>query len=136
MRTAEKIRETKETKIELKLNLDGSGNYNIITSGEVFLFGESNELAINIKYNSTVSHSLIIRFFKDDTNNQQIKNEIINDNLVINCYNFDDASTGLLKPEHIANIDGKKVYLMFWSNLEGSKKPKTRSVRYTFFKEK
>jgi len=36
MRIIEKTRETKETKIELTLNLDGSGKYNIITGIKFF----------------------------------------------------------------------------------------------------
>ena len=42
---------------------------------------------------------------------------------------------GLKRLTHIADINGKRVYLMFSSSYLGDKEDKARSVKYTVFWE-
>ncbi len=53
MRTGEKIRETKETKISAKINLDGLGNYNIKTPFAFF-----NHMLEQFSYHSSIDIEL------------------------------------------------------------------------------
>ena len=95
-----------------------SGNYSIIASGESFLFGPYEDLTIQV----------------DDGN--EFKTDVKNDSLVITCVNFSSLGTGLKRPAHIADVNGKRVYFMFSSSYLGGKEDKARSVKYTVFWEK
>ena len=68
---------------------------------------------------------------------QQIDKILTENTITFTCLNFNDRGTGFSKPMSIAQIDGKEVFLMLWSYLEGAEEiGKTRSVKYTIFQEK
>ena len=114
-----------------------SGNYNIIDSGQVFLFGENEELKIDVAANDNFQFSMIVKFASDESNNQQIKKEVVESSIVFTCLNFNDMGTGFSKPLSIAKVDGKEMFFMFWSYLEGAEEAeKARSIKYTIFFEK
>ena len=77
-----------------------------------------------------------LKFIEDNSGNFDIYNDIVDESMVITCVNFNGFGTGLKHPVHIADTDGKAIYLMFSSTLVGSEENKTRSVKYTIFQEK
>lgn len=113
-----------------------SGEYNIVNSGQTFLFGEDKDLTIDIIANDNFEFSITLKFLKDTSGEQRIESEIIENAIIISCINFDDIGTGLISPVRIAAIDGKELYIMFWSYLKGQEEGKVRSVKYTIFYEK
>lgn len=110
-----------------------SGNYKIIDSGQTFLFGDSNELKIDVKADSGFTLSISLIFANDDTNEQKINSEIRENDIILSCINFKESGTGLYQPVHVATVDGKELWFIFWSYLEGTLGSKIRSVKYTFF---
>lgn len=119
----------------MQVNLS-SGNYRIITSGETFLFGPYEDLTIQIDDGSEFLVKIIMKFTEDASGEHDISTDVENDALVITCVNFSSMGTGLKRPAHIADANGKKVYLMFSSSYLGDKENKARSVKYTVFWEK
>ena len=112
-----------------------SGNYDIIASDNVFLFDDSEELTIKVTGEDDFDICLTIKFVTDEAGEQKIERQIEEDRLVMLCYNFSGLGTGLIKPTPIAKVNDKMVLLMLWAYLEGSKEPKTRSVKYTMYRE-
>ena len=114
-----------------------SGNYNIIDSGQIFLFDENEDFRIDVDTKNNFLFSMIFKFKRDNTNKQQIDKILTENTITFICLNFNDRGTGFSKPMSIAQIDGKEVFLMLWSYLEGAEEiGKTRSVKYTIFQEK
>lgn len=107
-----------------------SGEYDIISSGQAFTFGDPDELAIDIV---ELDIHLLLRFLSDETGEIKTKVEIAERQMVISCTNFSAAGTGVNTPVQIADAKGRPVFLIFWTNLEGSKPPRARSVKYTVF---
>lgn len=122
--------EVKQMQVKLS-----SGNYDIITSNNVFLFDDTEELTIKVTGKNDFDICLTIKFLTDDSSEQKIERQIMDDRLILLCYNFDSLGTGLIKPTPIAKVNGKLVWLSMWAYLEGSKEPKTRSVKYTMYCE-
>lgn len=114
-----------------------SGDYNIIDSGQVFLFDENEDFRIDVDAKNDFMFSIIFKFKTDATKHQQVDKIVMENSIVFTCLNFNDMGTGFTKPLSIAKIDGKEIFLMFWSYLEGIEGiGKTRSVKYTIFQEK
>jgi hypothetical protein len=109
-----------------------SDNYSIVSSGQAFLFGADKDLKINILEDNGNESAIVLEFKQDASGEQRIEQDIKDDTLTLNCFNFNDAGTGLTVPVNIGEIDGHKVFLMFWSSVEG-KNGKVRSVKYTLF---
>lgn len=113
-----------------------SGNYHIIASGDVFMFDSAGDLSIHITDNGRPFIHLVLTFLKD-ASGQRIEQALVEDRLVLSCYNFKDEGTGMTSPWRIANANGKDVFITFWSYLEGSKDDiRPRHVKYTVFYEK
>ena len=112
-----------------------SGNYSILASGESFLFGPYEDLAIQIDDGNEFQIKIVMKFREDTSGEQEINTDVQNDSLVITCVNFSSMSTGLKRPAHIADVNGKKIYFMFSSSCLGEKEDKTRNVKYTVFWE-
>ncbi len=119
----------------MQVNLS-SGNFRIIASGETFLFGPYEDLTIQIDDGSEFQVKIIMKFTEDASGEHDIRTDVVNDSLVINCVNFSNMGTGLKRPAHIADVNEKRVYLMFSSSCLGDKEDKARSVKYTVFWEK
>lgn len=113
-----------------------SGNYDIIASGDTFLFHDAEELSIRVNGNKNDHIHIVLLFQNDASGQRRIKASSEKGHLLLTCYNFSHhEGIGLSHPTHIADIDGKAVYLTFWTKLDGSKPPYTRSVRFTIFQE-
>ena len=113
-----------------------SGGYDIVASGEVFLFDAYEDLTIQVDDGDDFQVKIVMKFLEDGSGDYDIKTDIENDSLVITCINFKSIGTGLKCPTHIANANGKKVYFMFSSSYLGDKENAARSVKYTIFSEK
>lgn len=113
-----------------------SGNYDIIASGETFLFAPYEDLTIQIDDGNEFQVELIMKFTEDTSRERGIYPVVVNDSLVITCANFNGMGTGLKRPAHIAEIYGKDVYFMFSFSYLGDKEDKSISVKYTVFWEK
>ncbi|MBQ3515557.1 MAG: hypothetical protein IJA32_17475 [Lachnospiraceae bacterium] len=114
-----------------------SGNYNIIDSGQAFLFDENEDFRIDVDAKDDFKFSMIFKFMTDATKQQQVDKIVKENAIVFNCLNFNDLGTGFSKPMSIAKVDGKEMFLMLWSYLDGREEiGKTRSVKYTIFQEK
>ncbi len=112
-----------------------SGGFRIISNGVVFLYDESNELTIRVSDIEGANVCVSLQFFQDNSNEHRIEQQIFEDKLLLKCFNFKHDGTGLSRPAQIATVNGKKIYLTFWSYQEGSKEQKSRSVKYTLFCE-
>ena len=113
-----------------------SGNYSIIASGESFLFGPYEDLTIQVDDGNELQVKIVMKFTEDASGEHDIKTDVKNDSLVITCVNFSSLGTGLKRPAHIADVNGKRVYFMFSSSYLVAKEDKARSVKYTVFWEK
>lgn len=110
-----------------------SGPYKIVSHGQVFLFGINKDLKINILTEDKFEFSVNLKFVNDSYGERRV-NKILEKNVInLTCYNFDDVGTGLTKPMSLAKIDGKELFLTFWSYLEGGENGSVRSVKYTIF---
>ena len=112
-----------------------SGGHRIIASGDVFLFGESNELTIKVAGDDSFDVRVTLEFLSDESTEHKIKRSIVDNSLILSCYNFGGDGTGLSRPAYIADVNGKGVFLMFWMFAEGIKERKAKSVKYTLFYE-
>lgn len=113
-----------------------SGNYDIISNGQAFLFGLNKDFRINVVADNNFEFSVVMKFKKDNYGNSRIDKKLNDNTIVLTCFNFDDMGTGLTKPFSLARIEGKELFLMFWSYLEGSENGAARSVKYTIFMSK
>lgn len=114
-----------------------SGNCDIVACNEVFLFDDSEELALHI-YDDDDSYCCIaLRFIQDESKKQRIEPEGGNDSLALTCYNFNSRfGAGLKTPVLVGESDGKNMYIMFWTKIQGSCEPYVRSVQFTIFRER
>lgn len=111
-----------------------SGEYKIISTGTTFLFGEDKDLTIDIVADDGFQSSIVMEFKEEDEfGDTRIKGDCIENVLHLQCYNFSDSGTGTCWPTKIGVLDGKNIYLMFWSYLNGEKGKRARSVQYTIF---
>ena len=112
-----------------------SGNYRIIASGDTFLFDPWEDLSINIENEEGLQIKVVMKFANDEKKEHRVETAIVEDSLVMTCYNFDSLGTGLKRPTHIADVDDKAVFMLFSSQYIGNKDQGTRSVKYTIFLE-
>lgn len=121
----------------MQVNLS-SGNYNIIDSGQVFLFHPDEDLRIEIVVNKDFELSIVMQFVEDASSEQRIDTEMSGNTMRLCCINFIDKGTGLGFPVKIGIIEGKELFMTFWAYLEGKDEQpgKARSVKYTLFLEK
>ena len=108
-----------------------SGNYRIVDSGQAFLFDADADFKLHIRTDDQFAFSVVLKFENDASEGHRIEQCVDGNVITAICYNFADNGTGLQRPVPIAQIEGKDLFLMFWSYLEGE--GKVRSVKYTVF---
>lgn len=113
-----------------------SSKYDIIASGEAFVFEPCGDLTIQIDEGNETLVRIVLKFVENASGKRDIETDIMDDSMVITCINFSSIGTGLKCPTHIANVNGKEVYFMFSSSYLGDVNNITRSVKYTVFLEK
>lgn len=119
----------------MQINLS-SDQYSIVSSGQAFLFGVDANLKIDIVSDSNFEFSVVLEFQQDSSNEQRLEQKNDGNVITLTCHNFHDEGTGLTKPMKLARIDGKNLFLMFWSYVEGEADRKSRNVKYTIFMSK
>ncbi len=112
-----------------------SGNYDIVSCGQAYLFDKDKDLTIHVESDNGFAFSVVLKFLEDHSGRRSMEQEASEDEIILSCMNFEDNGAGLVSPSKIAVIQNKEVYLMFWSFVDGENK-KVRSVRYTIFYEK
>lgn len=120
----------------MQINLS-SGNYNIISSGQVFLFGEEEHFRIDLIADDGFQFALVLKFLKDSSEEIYVKQEVEGNTIIYTCSNFQDEGAGVVEPLKIATVGGKQLFFMFWSYLEGvPEKKQVRSIKYTIYSER
>lgn len=114
-----------------------SQQHEILDYGTVFLFGENADLTLNIVTDNSFEFILSISFIDDISKTQSLNTEVLGNCIKLTCINFSDEGTGLTEPMELAVVDEKKLYLMFWTFMEGTEegKPKVRKIEYTLYSE-
>ena len=119
----------------MQINLS-SGNYNIINSGQVFLFGEKEPFKIDVISDEDFRFSILLKFMKDNSGKIGMTQEHEENTIIYTCINFQDNGAGVVQPLKIATVGGKQLFFMFWSYLEGvPEKKQVRSIKYTIYSE-
>ncbi|MBR5293182.1 MAG: hypothetical protein IKU31_00265 [Oscillospiraceae bacterium] len=115
-----------------------SGNYDVIASNDVFLFGDNNELVLHIDDDDGTQSRMVLRFIEDLEEKRSLKIEPRGDyELVINCLNFfRGMGAGLKEPILVGESMGKDVYILFSTKRHSAMPPYVRSVHFTLFREK
>ena len=115
-----------------------SGDYDILDHGNVYLFDEESDLTLNLSFDPSFEVKLTIQFMTSSDREQRIETKNEGTHIFMKCLNFMDNGTGLNIPAEIAVFGGKRIYLIFWSYLQGrgNGKKKARKVEYTIFCEK
>ena len=119
----------------MQVNLS-SDNYSIISNGITFLFGEDKDLTIEVTADNGFQFKIVMEFKIDDNSESRIDTKFYENEIRMLCFNFQESGTGMKWPVKIGTIEGKEMYLIFWSYLDGEHEKKVRSVEYTIFLEK
>ena len=110
-----------------------SGDFDIVASGQAFLFAKDKDFRIDIKEGEEFTFSITLNFSENESGTEDIQVRTNGNEIILTCLNFKNTGTGVSEPVKVATLDGRDLYFTFWSYLEGKK---SRSVRYTFFSEK
>lgn len=110
-----------------------SGNYDIVASGQAFLFSKDEDFRIDIQVDQGFAFSLILYFIENESGKRDIQMKTSDNEIVLTCINFENMGAGLKEPVKVAAINGRNLYFTFRAYLEGMA---SRSVKYTFFIEK
>lgn len=112
-----------------------SNQYDIVASSTVYLFEKEADLTMNIKADNGYTFSIVMKFEENSTKELSIQKDVQGTTIFLTCYNFNESGSGLSEPVQIAMVDGKPLYIIFWSYLDGNEKDQkqVRSVRYSLF---
>lgn len=110
-----------------------SGNYDIIASGQAFLFSKDKDFRIDIQSDKGFVFLLTLNFIENESGKRDMEVKTNDNEIVLTCLNFESTGAGLREPVKLAEIDSRNLYFIFWSYLEGKA---SRSVKYTLFAEK
>jgi len=116
-----------------------SGEKTIIDSGVVLAFKENSDVVFDFSDNG-INLKIQLTFKQDSNLGQTIlvaKDNTNPFNIEFQCTNFSDTGTGTSEPIELGIFGGKKVYLNFWSYLDGNLggKARTRKIEYTVYRE-
>ena len=115
----------------------GTDKYHIIESNMILLFEKDANLTLSFKFDDFLFDIKLI-FNTDDSIEGGITKNVNGNKIEIKCTNFNNSlGTGTIKPIDIAIIDGKNLYIHFWSHLYTSEKDASvRKLEYTVFLER
>lgn len=118
----------------VQIQLSSMG-HDIVASGMAYLFDKDADLTMDIEADGGYRFRLVMKFEEDSDKEQGIEQNVRDNTIFLTCCNFIEAGTGLYEPVQIAIVNGKALFLVFWSYLDGTEKGKRkmRSVRYTLF---
>lgn len=84
-----------------------SGNYDIVASGQAFLFSKDNDFRIAIQADSGFSFSLTLNFIENESGKRDIQVKTKENEVALTCLNFESTGAGLKEPVRLAEIDGR-----------------------------
>lgn len=111
--------------------------YYIIESNMILLFYKDSDLTLHFKFNE-FSFDVKLIFNTNNSIEGGITKNVNGNKIEIICTNFNNPlGTGTIEPIDIATIDGKNLYIHFWSHLYMSEKDSSvRKIEYTVFLER
>ena len=113
--------------------------YEILENDTVLLPRKVSNLRLHFKFEE-FEFDFQMQFIVNEENPEQnLKLKIEGTLIRVECTNFNNPlGTGTIEPIEIATIDGKKLFIHFWSYLFGNeeKKQRTRRVEYTVLIER
>lgn len=117
-----------------------TGKYIITESNVVYLTDKESDLILHFKVENDFEFDFKFTFVTDSEDTSlRLQRKIDGNVSEVICTNFNNPfGTGTTEPLELANIDGKKLYIQFWSFLLGSgqKEKQTRKVEYTVLLER
>ena len=112
-----------------------SSDHNILESGSVITYSDSNNLLFSIQMDESFGFELDFRFDSIKDEGRQLKKTVTNNTITLTCVNFDNTlGTGTKGPIELATFNGKKIYINFWVTALGENALKM--VYYTIYSEK
>lgn len=120
------------------ITMISSDDYVVTDSGSVFLFSDKSNLEISQNVDDFV-FKIVFLFETVDNKKQFVDKNVVGNTIEIKCVNFNnELGTGTIEPVNIATINHKKLYIHFWTYLQGSQvgKRKARKLEYTFYLER
>lgn len=110
----------------------------VIDSSTVYLPNPESDFTLHFCDEPGFDMTLEIKFVNEESGDAVIKRYAEGNKIHYDCMNFSDAGTGTTDPIELAVLKGKKMYIMFWSCLQGrwEGKKKIRKVEYTIFLER
>lgn len=114
-----------------------SKKLSIIDTGLVYLADADADLTLYFEVEEGHDLSLELTFIKDSSGTQAVNRSQSGNKIKYQCVNFSDTGTGTTEPVEVATVQGKTLYILFWSFLLGDMKEKKRprKVEYTVFLE-
>lgn len=114
--------------------------YEILENDTVLLPSKVSNLRLHFKFEE-FEFDFQMQFIVNEENpEEKLKLKIEGTLIRVECTNFNNPlGTGTIEPIEIATIDGKKLFIHFWSYLLGNnedKKQKTRRIEYTVLIER
>ena len=115
-----------------------SGNFRIIDSDVVFLADPDADFTLHFCEQPDFEITLEMKFIKNESEGYSVKRRIDGTKICYECVNFTEAGTGTTEPIELTTFDGKQMYIMFWSYLQGKSegKKQARKIEYTIFLER
>lgn len=72
-----------------------SGNYDIVASGQAFLFSKDKDLRIDIQADNGFAFSLILNFIENESVEQDLQLKTNDREIVLTCINFANTGAGV-----------------------------------------
>lgn len=112
-----------------------SGAYEVVLSEQILMDSLESELVIDLVIDDYPFGNMRIRFLRTENRELDIKNHIENNELTIECINFDSKrEAGIMEPVSIGKIEGKVIKMMFWIEMLGNQQS-VRRITVTLYKE-
>ena len=86
-----------------------SDKYDIIHSGQVFLFEKNKNLRLEVDTEDDLIFTIELRFYENESGDQEIRQNINENQILLSCYNFHKMGAGLKTPVEVATVKGKKL---------------------------
>ena len=75
-----------------------SDKYDVIDSGQVFLFEKNKNLRLEVDTEDDLIFTIELRFYENESGDQEIRQNINENQILLSCYNFHKMGAGLKTP--------------------------------------
>lgn len=113
-------------------------DYEILEADTALLPNETSDLKIHFKFDKFEFDLQMVFLINTESSEKNLQLKAEGTLLKVECTNFNAVGTGTTEPIEIATIDGKKLFINFWSYLLGGnkKKQRIRKIEYTILIER